>query len=99
MSQYQKLKFGGVEKRTRNIPMRVVLSDKDVKAIEDDDQGKVGEGKPGSVWLETTPEHKCVAVDALSFERLVEMDVCDTNRAPSKERGDSGQILEPSKDS
>ena len=85
-----------MEGHTGNVPMRVALSDEDVKTIEENDYGEIGKGEPGSEWLETTLEDQCVAVDTLSLERLVELDVRNANRAPSKERGDSSQFLEPS---
>jgi len=34
-------------------PVRVVFAYKDIKSVEDDDDGKVGKGKPSSVWLES----------------------------------------------
>lgn len=91
-----KLEYSGFEKLTGYVPMRVVLTNKDVKAIEDDNGDEEDQGKPGSVWLETTSEHKSVAVDSLGLESLVKLDVCNANRAPSEKGGDGGEILEPS---
>jgi len=76
-------------------PVRVVFANKDIKSIEDDNDGEVGEGKPGSVWLEPGLENKSVAVNPLSFECLVELYVCNANRAPGEEGCNSGQVLEP----
>ena len=83
---------------TCDIPMRVVLANKHIKAIEHDDHGEIVESEPRSVWLESGLEHKSIAVDSLRLERLVELDVGDADRAPCEKRGDGDQVLEPSED-
>lgn len=78
--------------------MRVVLANKDVESVEENDHGEVEEGEPCSVWLEMTLEDKSVAVDPLRLERLMELDVGDADRAPCEEGGDCDQVLEPAED-
>lgn len=77
----------------------MVLANEDIESVEDDDHGEVEEGKPCSVWLETTLEDKSVAVNSLRLERLVELDVGDANRAPCEKGGDGDQVLEPTENS
>ena len=67
---------------TGDTPVRVVLANEDIETIEDDDHGEVPECEPRSVWLEARPKHESVAVNSLSLERLVELDVGDADRAP-----------------
>ena len=67
----------------------------DVEAVEDDNEGEVDEGEVGEVWLEGRLEDEGVAVDALGFEGLVELNVCEADAAPGEETGDCGQVLEP----
>jgi hypothetical protein len=76
----------------------VVFSNKDVKSVEDDDQSKVPESNPCEVWLEGAFEDKRVAIDALSLEGLVELDIRQTDGAPGEQRADCGQVLEPIED-
>ena len=76
----------------------MVLSNKDVKSVEDDDQGKIPESNPREVWLEGTFEDKRVAIDALGLEGLVELDIRQTDGAPGEQRADCGQVLEPIED-
>ena len=82
--------------RTGDTPVGVVLANEDIKSIEENDDGKVEEGKPCSVWLETTLEDKGVAVNSLRLERLVELNIGQADRAPCEKGGDGDQILEPS---
>ena len=77
-------------------PVGVMLANKDIEAIEDDYHSEVEKRKPRCVWLESTLEDKSVAINSLGFERFVELNVGDADRAPCEEGGNSDQILEPS---
>jgi len=79
-------------------PMRMVFTNEHIKSVEDDDQGKVDQSKPCGIWLEATLEDKSVSVNTLCLECLVELEICDTDRAPGEERSDGGQVLEPVED-
>jgi len=74
-----------------------VLLGKHLETVEEDDEGKVHKGGPGSVWLPSAPEDQAVAVDILSDLSLAEADICVADGAPGEERGDSDQVLEPRK--
>ena len=43
-------------------------------------------------------KHESVAINSLSLERLVELDVGDTNRGPCEQGSNRGQVLEPAED-
>ncbi len=75
--------------------MGVVFANKDIKAVEDDDDGKVYECKPSCEWLELAPENESIAVNSLSFERFVELQVRYADGAPCEEGCNGGQVLEP----
>jgi hypothetical protein len=75
--------------------VRVMLSNKHVEAVEEDDHDEVDQGEPGSVWLEMTLEDKSVAVNPLGFEGLVELEIGNADRAPGEEGGNGSQVLEP----
>lgn len=66
---------GGGMVLTGHVPVPMVLTNEDVETIEHNDQGEVGESKPGSVWLEVALEYESVAVNSLCIERLVELDI------------------------
>jgi hypothetical protein len=83
---------------TGDTPVRVVLANKDIKAVEENDDGEVDEGEPGGVWLETTLEDKSVAINSLRLERLVEPYIGEADRAPCEKGGDGDQVLEPTED-
>lgn len=89
--------LGKVE-HTGDTPVRVMLANKDIKSVEDDDHSEVEEGEPRSVWLEVRPEHESVTVNSLSLERLMKLDVGNADRAPCEEGSDGGQVLEPAED-
>lgn len=57
----------------------MMLSNKDVESVEKDDHCKVGKGKPSGIWLELALEDKSIPVHSLSVERLVELDIRDSN--------------------
>lgn len=67
----------------------------DVKPVEEGDHEEEGKGKPGEVRLERRFENEGVAVDALGFEGLVELDIGDADRHPGEEVGNGDEILEP----
>lgn len=75
--------------------MRVIFADKDIKPIEDNNEGEVDEREPSCVWLEPGPEYKSVTVNTLCLQCLVELHICNTDRAPGEEGGNGGQVLEP----
>jgi len=81
-----------------NIPMLVARANKDIEAVEDNDQAEEDQGNPGQIGLEVRPEHQGVTVNALCLEGGVELDVGQANGAPSEEGGDGGQVLEPCED-
>lgn len=56
-----------------------------IKAIEKDDQGKEDSRGISKVWLEWRFERESVAVDALSFERIVETYVSDADADPREQ--------------
>jgi len=62
-----------------DVPMAMMLTNEHIKTVEDNDEGKVYEREPSSVRLEVTLEDKCVAVNALCLERLVELEVSNTD--------------------
>lgn len=64
---------------TGNVPMAMMLTNEYIKTVEENDDGKVDEREPSSVRLEVTLEDKCVAINALCLERLVELEVSDTD--------------------
>lgn len=68
---------------------------KDVEAVEENDDGKEDKGGVGGVGLEGRFEDERVAVDTLRLERLVKLDVGDTDADPGEEVGDCGEVLEP----
>lgn len=72
-----------------------MLANEDVESVEDNDHGKVDQGEPSSVWLELALEDKCITVNALGEESLVELDIRDADRAPGEQRSNSRQVLEP----
>lgn len=80
---------------TGNIPVRVVLTNEDIKSIEQNDHDEETQRDPGCVWLESTLEDKGVSIDPLSCQRAVKFDVGDTNGAPGEKRGNGSQILKP----
>lgn len=61
--------------RTSDIPVRVVLSNKDIESVEQDNHGEVQQGEPSSVWGEMGSENERVSINALSLERTIELDV------------------------
>jgi len=70
----------------------------DFPSIEEDDDGKVDEGEPGSVWLEWGLEDEPIAIDALSDESGAESQIGDADAAPCEELSDRGQVLKPLED-
>lgn len=76
----------------------MVLASEDCESIENDDGSKVNQRKPGGVWLESAPEDERVAINSLSLECLVELDICDANRTPSEQPSNGSEILEPVED-
>ena len=68
---------------------------KGIEAVEEEDQGEKDQGDPAEVGLKGRLEDERVAVDALRFERFVELDVGDRNTAPGEEVGNCDEILEP----
>ena len=70
----------------------------DVEAVEKDDDGEEGEGRPRGVGLEGRLEDERVAVDALRLERGVEAHVRQADAAPREQAGDRRQVLEPGED-
>lgn len=62
-------------KEIGDVPVLMMLANKDVKTVEKDDQGKIGESCPCSVWLEVTLKHQGVSVNSLRLECLMELDV------------------------
>ncbi len=70
----------------------------DIEAVEDDDNGEEEEGGIREVWLEWRLEDKGIAVNALSLEGLVELDIRNADTAPGEETGDGCQVLEPGED-
>jgi len=86
---------GGQE--IRYIPVLMVLANKDVETVKEDNEGKEDEGCPSGVWLEMTLEYKSVAINALSIERLVKLDVSKADGAPGEEASNGGQVLKPTK--
>ncbi len=62
----------------------------DIKSIEYNDHGEVPEGRPSQIWLERTLENKSISVNTLSIERMVELDVGETDWAPSEEGSNGG---------
>jgi hypothetical protein len=73
----------------------VILSNKNIEAVEYNDNSKVGESCPGSVWLEPASEHKSITIHSLRLERLMELDIGDTDRGPGEKGSDCNQVLEP----
>lgn len=67
----------------------------DLEAVEENDEGEVDKGRPGDIRLPLAREDHGVAVDVLGNACLAEPGVCVGNSAPSEERGDCGQVLEP----
>lgn len=96
-SQHVETAFWATQ-HTSDVPILVVLSDKYIETVEDDDDGKVDECEVGGVRLETALEHQSVAVYTLGIQGMVELDVCHANRAPSEQACDCGQVLEPVED-
>ena len=70
----------------------------DIETVEDGDYGEEEEGEVCGEGLEGRFENQSVAVDALSFQSLVELDVGDRDAHPGEEVGDGGQVLEPLED-
>jgi len=70
----------------------------DVETVEEGDYGEEEEREVCGVGLEGRFENESVAVDALSFQSLVELDVCNRDAHPGEEVGDGGQVLEPFED-
>lgn len=62
----------------------------DVETVEKGDDGEEEEGEIRGKGLEGRLKNKSVAVDALSFQSLVELDVCNRDTHPGKEAGDGG---------
>jgi len=73
-----------------DIPVRMMLTNEDIKSVEEDDNGEVGEGEPGSEWLEWRLEDKSIAVNTLSLKCLIELHVCNADGAPGEEGGNGG---------
>ena len=71
------------------------LAWKGVEAIEQDNYGEKGEGKPGSVRLEARFEDEGVAANALSAQRFMELYVRNGNRHPGQDPGNCRKILKP----
>lgn len=69
-----------------------------VEADEEGDYGEEEEGEPGEVGLHRGFEDEGVAVDALGFEGLVELDVGDQDGHPGREVGKGDEVLEPDED-
>ena len=66
-----------------------------VEAVEEDDDGEEDQRDPREVWLEMALEDQGVAVDALSLECTVELEICNADAAPREETGNRRQVLEP----
>lgn len=70
----------------------------DVETVEEGDYGEEEESEVCGEGLEGRFENESVAVNALSFQSLVELDVCNRDAHPGEEVGDGGQVLEPFED-
>ena len=71
---------------------------KDSKAIEKNDDDKVGQRYPCGVWLPLALEDKIfVSANALRLQSLLELNIRDQYRHPGENTRDRRQSLEPSK--
>lgn len=70
----------------------------DIETVEEGDYGEEEEGEVCREGLEGRFKNKSIAVDALSFQCLMESDICHRNAHPGEEVGDGGQVLEPFED-
>lgn len=70
----------------------------DIEAVEDDDDGEVGEGEVCGVGLEPGAEDQVLAVNSLSDQGLAELDEGDADGHPCEEVGNGGEVLEPAED-
>lgn len=68
-----------------------------MESVENDDHREIEEGEPSGVWLKLALEDKCVSVYSLGLECLVELNICDANRAPREESSNGSEVLEPFK--
>ncbi len=64
---------------TSDVPILMMLPNKYIESVEKDDHCKVREGEPSGIWLELASEDKSIPVHPLSVERLVKLDIRNTN--------------------
>jgi len=70
-SEVQNKKDGNVDIGNEKA-WNIKSANKDVEAIENDDDGEVNKGKPSSIWLEMSLEYKSVTVNVLSKQSCAE---------------------------
>lgn len=76
----------------------MMLSNKHMEPVEEDNNTEVSQSSISSIGLESTLERQSIPINTLRLQCMIEPDISNTDTAPSKQKRNSGQVLEPSKD-
>lgn len=76
----------------------MMLSNKDMETIQEDNDTEVSQSSIRSIRLESTLERQSVPVNTLCLQRMVESDISNTDTTPCKQERHGCQVLEPSED-